>query len=211
MLDLCGSLKETLETVCEQSCDVHSIECPDAPQNIDENLFDATLPGMISLNAGIVGNKHPEEKSDVSGTEAPSATTTLSSLPEALVPSKENIPVSEYSLRTEVDKAPSDTKSSSNMDQAPKDVSVDPNVKVGAKTSDSNASSGGGVDKSVIGIVVAGMVVVVAGITIKKNWSSIKKKFSSSPNRAVGERSGANINGAPEEVPLQDKTEKSPV
>lgn len=213
MLDLCGSLKETLETVCENLCNEHSIDCPDAPQNIDENLFDATLPGMISLNAGIVGNKHPDEASDVTGTEEPTyqSTTTLSTPPKILDPSKENIPVSEYSLRTEVDKVSSDIKSSSKVDQVPKEV-PESDVKVGAKTSESNASSGGGVDKSVIGIVVAAMVVIVAGITIKKNWNSIKNKFSSSPNRAAGERSGANSNGAvPEEVPLQDKTEKLPV
>lgn len=75
---------------------------------------------------------------------------------------------------------------------------------VGATTSDAKT---GGVDKSVILIVVAGMVVVVAGITIKKNWTSIKNRFSSTP-RSANDRT-ANANGTtPEEVPLQ---EKSPV
>ncbi|XP_075978355.1 uncharacterized protein LOC142978020 [Anticarsia gemmatalis] len=76
---------------------------------------------------------------------------------------------------------------------------------VGATTSGAKT---GGVDKSVIGIIVAGMVLVIAGITIKKNWSSIRNRFSSSP-RSAQDRTGVNANGtAPEEVPLQ---EKSPV
>lgn len=213
MLDLCGSLKETLETVCEESCDVTSLDCPDTPQNIDENLFDGALPDMISLNGVNVKDKLPAEKSDVSGMEGTTiVTTTISPVTKKSPVTEQNIPVNEYSLRNEVDKVPNEKKSSINVvADSPKEATDHADVKVGAKTADSKPESGG-VDKSVIGIVVAGMVVVVAGITIKKNWSSIKKKFSSSPNRAVSERSGTNVNGTtPEEVPLQDKADKSPV
>lgn len=86
------------------------------------------------------------------------------------------------------------------------DQSSETDLHVGATTTDGKT---GGVDKSVIGIIVAGMVVVVAGIAIKKNWSSIRKRFSPTPTAA--ERADANVNGTlPEEVPLQDK-DKSPV
>lgn len=90
-----------------------------------------------------------------------------------------------------------------------KDMKADEKVEdasVGATTSVNKA---GGVDKSVIGVIVAGMVVVVAGITIKKNWKSIKNKFSSSP-RPANDRTNHTNGIAPEEVPLQEKDNKNP-
>ncbi|CAB3261553.1 unnamed protein product [Arctia plantaginis] len=79
------------------------------------------------------------------------------------------------------------------------------NATVGATTS---SAKSGGVDKSIIAMVVAGMVLVVAGITIKKNWSSIRNRFSSSPRNANDRTANITNGTAPEEVPLQ---EKSPV
>ncbi|XP_046966151.1 adenylate cyclase-like [Vanessa cardui] len=207
-LDLCETLKETLETVCTESCDTKPFDCPDAPQKIDEDLFDATLPGMIPLNT-FEGNKEAVTETESSVTESTSTTIPLKPL-ETDSNLNENIPANEFSLRTAVINAPQEKIASLNaIPDSPKDASNATNVKVGATTADTKKT--GGVDKSVIGMVVAGMIVVVAGITIKKNWSSIKKRFSSTPNRAT-ERPGGNANGTtPEEVPLQNKSDKLPV
>ncbi|XP_053609993.1 uncharacterized protein LOC128674981 [Plodia interpunctella] len=95
----------------------------------------------------------------------------------------------------------------SKQKEAKPDTNDSSNYKVGATTADSKT---GGVNKSIIGIIVAGMVVVVAGITIKKNWTAIRKRFSSNSNSRTPDRqqTAGNANGttAPEEIPLQDKS-----
>ncbi|CAH2096109.1 unnamed protein product [Euphydryas editha] len=238
-LDLCNTLKKTLETVCMVSCDTKMVDCPDAPQIIEDDLLAATLPGMIPYEVpheskkGSVENTENSEKENVSTTTSSTtitpSTTTSSSSPttttssststtptsttslETNPNSNDNIAANEFSLRTAVNDIPEHKVAAFNVisDPTKESSTEEAHVKVGATTSISKA--GGGVDKSVIGIVVAGMIVIVAGITIKKNWSSIKKRFTSTPNRAA-DRQDANANGtAPEEVPLQDKSDKSPV
>ncbi|XP_050351088.1 podocan-like protein 1 [Nymphalis io] len=207
-LDLCDTFKETLETVCTETCD-KPFDCPDAPDIIEDDLFDATLPGMIPLNT-FEGNKEVVTTTENSVTESTSTTIIPLKPLETDSNLNKNIPANEFSLRAAVKNAPEEKIASLNaIPDSTKDSVSAPSVKVGAKTVDTKQS--GGVDKSVIGMVVAGMIIIVAGITIKKNWSSIKKRFSSTPNRP-NERPGGNANGtAPEEVPLQNKSDKSPV
>lgn len=265
-LVLCNSLKKTLETVCIETCDAKTVDCPDAPHIIDDELLDATIPGMIPYLVPLESNKSSVEKTENSEKENASTTTSsepttlslpvtssppatsspsaTSSPPATLSPpatsspsatssppatsspsvtsstqttsletssSKDNISAHEFSFRTAVNDVPEKKIAALNAisDHSKDSSTEEPHVKVGATTSDTKI--GGGVDKVVIGIVVTGMIVIVAGITIKKNWSSIKKRFSSTPNRAV-DRQEANGNGTvPEEVPLQEKSDKSPV
>lgn len=195
--NLCSNLKETLEIICTESCTTQSYECPDTPPPVeDDDLLSIILPGTIALTSDfLTRNANPN-------------TDNVETTPET---QGENVndpaPTNEFSLRTAVNKDSQGDSPLNNLVQEPKDEDDEHqkvDVAVGATTADSKS---GGIDKSVIGMIIAGMVVVVAGITIKKNWSSIKKKFSSSPRPA--ERNNANTNGtAPEEVPLQ---EKSPV
>ncbi|XP_041979646.1 uncharacterized protein LOC121733450 [Aricia agestis] len=206
MGDLCGLLKDSLETVCSENCNKQIYECPDAPGNLDDGLMDAVIPGIISLSTALIENSDPaidkeiknEEPVTTEEPQAPVVTTTTTV-------SSDNIQAaSDFSLRARVENEPQNISAMNAVVEAPRENDNE-EVKVGAKTEDNKT---GGVDKSVIGIIVAGMVVVVAGITIKKNWSSITKRFSSNPR--PHERNGtvqSNGNGtAPEEVPLQSKS-----
>ncbi|XP_049873225.1 uncharacterized protein LOC126371870 [Pectinophora gossypiella] len=215
--NLCSTLKSSLETVCTESCDTKLFECADAPQVIDDDLIEATLPGMISFEGD--ENADPVINTDNVNTETSSATE------DTPAGNNDNMAKSEQSTENPVSPNQNVSLTSgralinniaeestpqklNNIVEAPKDTT---NVEVKAGAATTGESKTGGVDKSVIGIIVAGMVVVVAGITIKKNWSSIKNRFSSSPRPA--ERGGGTANGngtSPEEVPLQDK-DKSPV
>ncbi|CAK1580361.1 unnamed protein product [Parnassius mnemosyne] len=214
--ELCASLKDALETVCTGSCETQTYDCPNTPQNIDEDLIDATLPGMIAFNTEIEdgdpavdvpsddGNVATEKQQAV--TEPSSSSESSSTAKTTSTPGEKTQPVSEFSLRTAVNKEPaSDVKLNSFVNKPEEEIdkssSEGPDVKIGAKTSSTNT---GGVDKSVIGIIVAAMVVIVAVITITKNWSSIRKRFGTS--RPPNNRTEATANGtSPEEVPLQDK------
>lgn len=307
--DLCTALSDSLETVCTESCSTQSLNCLDAPPKDEDDLLDATLPGMIAydiadnnddpiINTTSYDNADPaintigDDNTDPvintisnddaepiintisddnagSGTEETpqndavtpsnieenstqenevSLTNSRVNSPEEVVPAKFNSIVDipkdvaadspkDISSKDETDAvtaSTTDEKSTQENEASltrsrvkspeevapaklnsivdiPKDVAAskdtsskdETDVKVGATTADSN---NGGVSKSVIGFIVAGMVIAVAGITIKKNWSSIRKRFSSTPRSP--ERAGANGNAngtAPEEVPLQDK------
>lgn len=121
---------------------------------------------------------------------------------------KKDSSTSEFSLRSAVIKDPIAVSSQNSIIDATQDTSLKKesnNPNISATTAGNNT---GGVNKSVIGLIVAGMVLVIAGITIKKNWNSIKKRFSSNSNsRTPNEHPTGNANGtAPEEVPLQDKS-----
>ncbi|CAG4971669.1 unnamed protein product [Colias eurytheme] len=207
--DLCKSLKETLESVCYESCKKKIFECPDAPESIGDDLFDATLPGMIAFQPDDIQkslNTESNSSNTTPSTEATTAPTPQTSAASSV--SESTSSVTEFSLRNAVNQQPIDNVPLNSIVEAPTETSqADSEVKIGAKTAESK--SGGGVDKSVIGIIIAAMVVIVAVITIKKNWSSIKKKFGSTPR--TNERT--TVNGtSPEEVPLQEKAnDKSPV
>lgn len=205
--DLCTSMQKTLVTVCTESCNAKPFECPDAPQEMEDDLLSFILPGTIALSSIFDENTDPValNRANVDADKVEGTQTPEEELPEK---APESSTGSEFSMRSAVNKAPEGISPSSTLVEPPKQDETSNDQKepevVGATTS----AKTGGVDKSVIGIVVAGMVLVVAGVTIKKNWSSIRKRFSSAP-RAANEHAGANANGsAPEEVPLQ---EKSPV
>ncbi|CAG5045944.1 unnamed protein product [Parnassius apollo] len=214
--EFCASLKDALETVCTGSCKTQTYDCPNTPQNIDEDLIDATLPGMIAFNTEIEDGDPavdvPNDDENVTTgkqqevTEPSSLSDSSSTAKTVSTPGEKSQPVNEFSLRTAVNKEPaSEVKSNSIVNKPEEETdsssSDRPDVKIGATTSSTNTS---GIDKSVIGIIVAAMVVIVAVITIKKNWSSIKKRCSTS--RPPNDRTAATANGtSPEEVPLQDK------
>ncbi|CAK1551149.1 unnamed protein product [Leptosia nina] len=200
--DLCIAFKSSLETVCAESCKEHTFECPDATANIEKDLFDATLPGMIAFDT-----IHSQETSD---TVAKNDTKIEILAPEPTKEPEITSTTTEFSLRSAVNEEPLDKKAFNSLVEAPKDtVHDETEVKIGAKTSETPKQAGG-VDRSVIGIVIAGMIVVVAAIAIKKNWSSIRKKFSSNPR--PNDRTPHTNGNAPEEVPLQEKAnDKSPV
>ncbi|KAI8436870.1 hypothetical protein MSG28_010322 [Choristoneura fumiferana] len=216
--DICNNLKGTLEMICTGTCgnELHDCEDTQKPIDIEDEMFvEAKLPAVLTapdsddnmeMEPQINSTRDNGVTNVDSGTEeTPSETQTPST---AIKANSEIVsPVNNFSLRTAVYKASSEGESlqtgkpieNANQEAAP---SNEENIKIGATTSDTKT---GGVDKSVIGIIVAAMVVVVAGVTIKKNWSSIKKRFSSTP-RPANERV-ANGNGStPEEVPLQDKS-----
>lgn len=205
---MCSSLKKSLTTVCVGSCKTKAIECPDAPQEVDSDLLDFALPGLIAIGSAPEENVDPalnsEDSTNSKGSEngeTPLETnvegaeaTTLQSSSDGGFSSRSAKVANEESKGSQ----PAEESDSTTKPKSENEI-------VGATTSEKKT---GGVDKSVIGMVVAGMVLVVAGITIKKNWSSIKNRLSSTPRNA-NERTAANTNGtAPEEVPLQ---EKSPV
>ncbi|KPI95593.1 PREDICTED: uncharacterized protein LOC106115859 [Papilio xuthus] len=213
---LCAAYKETLETVCTGSCDTKTYDCPDTPQNIEEDLIEATLPGMIAFMGAIDGDpniENPNNDANTTTTEKPTEvtvspqTTGTSSVAESTTTTQKTQSAGEFSLRTAVNKEPAEHVVSNSIVEKPKEenkATTSPTeVKIGAKT---EGTKTGGVDKSVIGIIVAGMIIVVAVVTIKKNWSSIRKRFGSSP-RPPNNRTEATTNGtSPEEVPLQDKS-----
>ncbi|OWR46634.1 leucine-rich transmembrane protein [Danaus plexippus plexippus] len=224
-LDLCTSLLGSLETVCTESCASKTFDCPNAPPNIEEDLLDATLPGMIPLlsdhddsnsDPGVKSDNTKHEQSSnvpplqaASDDDQPNVQTTVATpvtppaSKEETTASSGNLPVNEFSLRKAVDNASEDNiKANAEIEKLNESTTAQPVVKVGAAI---DGKKSGGVDKSVIGIIVAGMIVIVAVVSIKKNWSSIKKRFSSTPR--PNERSDGNANGTtPEEVPLQDKS-----
>ncbi|KAF9822653.1 hypothetical protein SFRURICE_012432 [Spodoptera frugiperda] len=212
--DLCAAMKESLVSVCTGTCNEKTLECPDAPpaSDLEEGLLDFALPGLIALGAtpdeetdDPAVNSPPEEhkETDSNVPAAPKANVeTTSQAPISNAPEATNS-VADFSLRSAIIKTSEKQPEAESSSTAP--AKPESEV-VGATTSDKKS---GGVDKSVIGMIVAGMVLVVAGITIKKNWSSIRNRFSSSPARNANDRANVNANGtAPEEVPLQ---EKSPV
>lgn len=215
---MCSAFKGSLEYVCSESCSTQTFECPNAPQIADEDdLLSAILPATIELSSALEGDSvDPSVFKNTNIIQDDLETTPAKEEPvddganTSSANAKENATSpSEFSLRTAVNKAESAGISPLNaLVEAPKAAEDDvkeSDVAVGATTSNSKT---GGVDKSVIGIIVAGMVLVVAGIAIKKNWSSIKNKFSSSP-RPANDRTPHTNGSAPEEVPLQDN--KSPV
>lgn len=212
--DLCTALISSLENVCTEACSNSSYDCPDAPLKREENFLDATLPGMIAFDtaddnaADPIINTISDDNAESDTEETPQndeithSTTEENTTPankETLTRSRINLPEEVLPVKfNSFVNIPNDVATDSPKDPSIKDETE---VKVGATTSESNS---GGVSKSSIGIIVAGMILVVAGITIKKNWSSIRKRFSSTPRSP--ERPGANANGtAPEEVPLQEK------
>lgn len=220
--NLCRSLRGSLEKVCTDTCSTEEFECPDAPQNLDKDNLMEVIPGMIYLDASNsdngtskdetnVGTEEPPEQPDATGVEAKvadsEAAITTSNKNENITISnpledtsrsankEETSPIQRHS--TIVEMPPAEPTNTNN---------TDPVIKIGATTD----ASTGGVNKSLIGFIVAGMVFVVAGITIKKNWGSIRKRFSSSTRHnertAAGAGTGTNANGtSPEEVPLQEK------
>lgn len=209
----CRSLKNSLEIVCTESCDTNVYECKEI-QNIEDGEFNAVLPAVLQSPTNDNNDPAFDDKNRLETEETPIEVTTAASKDEVTVPNEgtkmqisansrllnmpEEVPSNKLSIAPEAHPEAPKNEISQQTSEA--------DVNVGATTTDGKP---GGVDKSVIGIIVAGMVVVVAGIAIKKNWSSIRKRFSSTPRAA--ERAGANANGTtPEEVPLQDK-DKSPV
>lgn len=209
---LCVSLKSSLETVCTESCETQFYECKETLQNIEDNLLDAVLPA--ALDSPTNEDSDPAlDNTPVLTEETLKEVTTEASIHKDEVTVANDGTTMKISGNSRLLNMPEQAtlnKLSVEVPEAPKneisDQTSETDVNVGATTTDGKP---GGVDKSVIGIIVAGMVVVVAGIAIKKNWSSIRKRFSSTPRAA--ERAGANANGTtPEEVPLQDK-DKSPV
>ncbi|KOB79519.1 Variable lymphocyte receptor C, partial [Operophtera brumata] len=208
--DLCNALKSSLDTVCSESCSNQAYDCPDAPQPIadEDDLLKVILPGTIPLSSDTDEDTNINQE-NIDTTPANEESHDDGTPATPVSPNENGTDPSEFSLRSAVNKAESAGISPlSTLVVAPKETEDDhkeSDVSVGATTSSTKT---GGVDKSVIGLIVAGMVLVVAGITIKKNWSTIKNRFSSSP-RPANDRT-PNTNGtAPEEVPLQDN--KSPV
>ncbi|XP_028033308.1 leucine-rich repeat-containing protein 40-like [Bombyx mandarina] len=198
--ELCNSFKGTLESVCTESCKEHLFECPDARRPLEgEGWLDAISPGTIALTSIYADESHSAIKPEVAKTAQADTKQTETQK------NTEPLQNSQVSLRTAINSAPIATGQTTSTVESNKEKDTDVKVAVGATTAETKS---GGVDKSIIGMMVAGMVVIVAGITIKKNWSSIRNRFSSSP-RAANERSATTANGTtPEEVPLQ---EKSPV
>lgn len=204
---LCGAFKN-MQVVCTESCKTNSHECQEAAQKLDEGYMDAVLPNILENPTNVNADPVLRDNSELGTQETPPDVTTVASKikiegESTTVPSPGKSRLSNVHEATPmkvnvvVAEAPKDE---TNNQVSPKDVQV------GAAIEETKT---GGVDKGIIGIIVAGMVIVVAGITIKKNWSSIRNRFSSTPRAA--ERPGASANGtSPEEVPLQDK-EKSPV
>ncbi|XP_045772994.1 flocculation protein FLO11 [Maniola jurtina] len=215
---ICSSM-ETLVTLCTESCSEHSFECKDTS-------LDATLPGMIPFFSGIVkeDTKNSDDiiansEKEISDTSPDLSAPEISSnsrrkepleispkAPETPSEPRDNSPVNDFSLRTAVNNAPEEKVALQSIviDGSKESPNNETDVKVGAKTTETNR---GGVDKSVIAVIVAGMVIIVAVIAIKKNWGSIRKRFSSTPR--ASDRSDRNANGTtvlPEEVPLQDKS-----
>ncbi|KAJ8731290.1 hypothetical protein PYW07_004454 [Mythimna separata] len=213
--DLCTSFKESLVTVCTGACNIKSFECPEAPQpqGVEDELLDAILPGLIALGSAPEDNVDPvvkspnevlaendtknnEQQPTVANVETTETGTSANTDTEKAV---QNTAILSKILKVPEERKPTDVDSSSASTVKPESEVI------GATTSGTKT---GGVDKSIIGMIVAGMVLVVAGITIKKNWSFIKNRFSSTPRNA-NERTNVTANGTtPEEVPLQ---EKSPV
>lgn len=195
--NLCAALPKLIK-VCTESCENKLFECQDDGKSIEDL---AVIPGMIPLDIADKDNADPEVNMPKQNTEVNEKTESRAAVSDASPTESSN---KEFSFRSAVNKQPSDEVQDTPIAVAPKDTgSTESSVKVGATTTDTNT---GGVDKSIIGLVVAGMVVIVAGITIKKNWSSIKKRFSSN-SQTPNERNGTNANGTtPEEVPLQNKS-----
>nr|XP_021185422.2 uncharacterized protein LOC110372786 [Helicoverpa armigera] len=208
--DLCATLKETLETVCTESCNTKAVECSEAPQ---DTFGDIALPGLIALVSGdedgedpILSSKPKTEEATVSKKEeeVPPVVNVETTETATLATNDSTNSAGDFSLRSAIIKASEESKTTNAEATSEATVKSESEV-VGATTTGTKT---GGVDKSLIGMIVAGMVVVVAGITIKKNWSSIKNRFSSTPRNA-NDRTPVSANGTtPEEVPLQ---EKSPV
>ncbi|XP_047990979.1 uncharacterized protein LOC125230041 [Leguminivora glycinivorella] len=204
--DICNKLKNSLVTICTSSCGTDMYECDTYKPIKDEDELlleaEAKLPGTL------IDPEIPQETNDTdteSVTEETPAEVSSNDKANSEIASS----VNNFSLRVAAENIPSEGETVSSdkpvSDTHQDATAADANVKIGANTSDTKT---GGVDKSIIGIIVAAMVVVVAGVTIKKNWSSIKKRFSSSP-RPANERVATGNGTAPEEVPLQDN--KSPV
>lgn len=213
--------------MCTGSCNTEYYECLDAPQNIDDDLLDVALPGMIPFEEENIDSPAGTDNlqgdfSDIGTEETPAEQATtyetlekskVTDLPPAATKDgeTENDQLLRDNVKEQVEGTPVMFRA---IVESPNDVAaktaIEPSkteadVKIGATTD----AKTGGVDKSIIGLVVAAMVVIVAAIAIKKNWSSIRKRFSSTPR--ANERPGATANGtSPEEVPLQDK-DKSPV
>lgn len=205
---MCTSLKESLTTVCTGTCTEKSFECPEAhSQDTEDDLLDFVLPGLIALESDTEDNSDPA----VHPPPDANAESDKQSPPEEKVQNTESATlanddtkdaIGKFSLHSAIINAPVEPKSIDAESSSPA-TNKSENAVVGATTVETKT---GGVDKSIIGMIVAGMVLVVAGITIKKNWSSIKNRFSSTP-RTVNERTGDTANGTtPEEVPLKDKS-----
>lgn len=205
--DLCDAAINLVK-VCTGSCETESYDCQDEPGDAADV---PVLPGMLQPSIDGDFNGYPfsdkaEEAINQNNAEQEISTVTTTKAEVPNIPG-EVTPTSVFSFRSAVNKQASDVAPLNSLVEIAQDVSstTEASVKVGATTTDTKT---GGVDKSIIGLVVAGMVVVVAAITIKKNWTSIKKRFASNPNnRTPNEHVGGNANGTtPEQVPLQDKS-----
>lgn len=211
--EICGALQNSLEVICVESCEAQIYECKEALPIINEDLIDAILPGTLESPTSDDADPTLDNKPTLETVETPKEVTTAASIPTSKVTVATEGTISQISGNSRfanIPEQPTSYKENVIAPEAPKNEinqqTSETDLHVGATTTDGKP---GGVDKTVIGLIVAGMVVIVAGITIKKNWSSIKKRFSSTPQAT--ERAGANANGtSPEEVPLQDK-DKSPV
>lgn len=199
--------------ICTESCDIKPYDCKETSPNIEEQELVPVIPGVLDFPTNDNSDPTLDDKTQIGTEETPKEVNTVASTTkiEDIVANEGTISeISGNSRSGNVPEQATSNKLNSVVPVAPQNEIIhqtgETDLHVGATTTDGKP---GGVDKSVIGIIVAGMVVVVAGITIKKNWSSIRKRFSSTPRAA--ERAGANDNGTlPEEVPLQDK-DKSPV
>ncbi|CAH0398295.1 unnamed protein product [Chilo suppressalis] len=203
--DLCDSLSKSLLKVCTESCEYASYNCKEEAGDVDDL---PVLPGMI------IPDENDDSEPTIDTQEKPNivdnnSQDTVSVTTTAAAPkiSSETTTNGEFSFRSAVDKQPNNVAPFNSLVEIPENapITTEATVKLGATTSDTKT---GGVDKTIIGLVVVGMVVIVAVITIKKNWSSIKNRFSSNSNsRTPNQPVGGNANGtAPEEVPLQDKS-----
>ncbi|XP_059052039.1 uncharacterized protein LOC131846693 [Achroia grisella] len=196
----CKSLNNLVASLCIESCEKESYDCSNT---LDDNDL-AVIPGAI------YSDNHDQENPDSDVNEISDDERITSEI----VGTSDNDEIiikngSSNSMRSSVVKGPiAASPQNSIVDTAPQETPSkqepnDPNIS--ATTAENN---NGGVNKSVIGLIVAGMVVVIAGITVKKNWNSIKKRFSSNSNsRTPNERPTSDANNStPEEIPLQDKS-----
>ncbi|CAG9786800.1 unnamed protein product [Diatraea saccharalis] len=201
--DLCSVLSKSLLKVCTKSCEHDTYDCKE--EDFDgEDL--PVLPGMIAVDNNDDESVFDNQENRKVDSNPQQETSSVSSTEDNTPKVSGKITAAEFSFRSAINKQPEDVQPSNsineNPDKPPSTTEVA--VKVGATTD----TKTGGVNKTIIGLVVVGMVVIVAVITIKKNWNSIAKRFGSNSNsRTPNQQTGGNANGsAPEEVPLQDKS-----
>lgn len=199
---LCSTLNNSLETVCVGSCEFWKNQCSYTPLKPEADFLEPVLPE--TLNSSDVESPANGPTNEVISevpiniTEDPQTIETTTNNDADTISKSDNIPLQRAAT-------PSDTTEREIAELTA--IAIAGEIpQEGAATSNTNT---GGVDKSLIGIIVAAMVLVVAGITVQKNWSSIKAKCGSRPRppQTTPDRNG---HGAPEEEPLRNK-DKSPV